>query len=68
VIGGGREVLPCTLVADVVESLLPVIVKLGIATAEEIAVETLAERLRDDVSASGGVVLTPELVGAWSRV
>ena len=41
--------------------------KLGIATEEEVDIDTLAQRLRDDVVASGGVIKTPELVGAWTR-
>jgi SAM-dependent methyltransferase len=66
-IGGGGDAIACTLVADVIESLLPAMEKLGIATAEEVGLPTLTERLREDVEAGGGVVLTPELIGAWTR-
>jgi hypothetical protein len=47
-------------------SMLPLILKLGIATEEEVEIDTMAQRLRADVVASGGVIKTPELVGAWT--
>jgi ubiquinone/menaquinone biosynthesis C-methylase UbiE len=31
------------------------------------AFESLANRIRDEVVAGGGVIVTPPLVGAWSR-
>jgi SAM-dependent methyltransferase len=43
--------------------------RLGIATAEEIGVDTLAERLRQDVAARGSIVLRCNAeIGAWARV
>jgi hypothetical protein len=54
-------------VAEVVRSLLPLIEKFGVATAAEVNIDTLADRMRDEVVAGGGVVVTPSLVGAWSR-
>jgi hypothetical protein len=41
--------------------------QLGVANAEDIDVETLHERLRDEVVGSGGVVAMPTLMGAWAR-
>ncbi|HTT24710.1 MAG TPA: hypothetical protein VMG82_37685 [Candidatus Sulfotelmatobacter sp.] len=41
--------------------------RLGIATAAELGVPTLAERMRDEVIAAKGVALSPALVGAWSQ-
>jgi len=38
-----------------------------IATAAEVDIPTLAQRMRDEVVAGGGVVLSPGLIGAWSR-
>jgi hypothetical protein len=48
------------LVAEVTRSLLPVMEKLKIATATEVDVASLAQRLRDEVVAAKGVVLLPD--------
>ena len=53
--------------AETLRSLLPLIVKLGITTEEEVGIDTLAERLRGETVASDGVVKAPEVVGAWAR-
>jgi SAM-dependent methyltransferase len=67
VIGGGPDCQGYDLVAEVTRSLLPVIEKLKIATATEIDVSSLKQRLRDEVVAAKGVVLSPALIGSWSR-
>ena len=53
--------------AETLRSLLPLIVKLGIATEEEVGIDTLAERLRGETVAADGVVRAPGVVGAWAR-
>ncbi len=53
--------------AEAVRSLLPLILKFGIATAEEVAVETLEERLRAEAVSQRAVVLGPGMVTAWTR-
>ena len=66
-IGGGPDSPAYELVADVIRSLLPVMEKLKITTATEVDLSTLAQRMRDELLASKGVVLSPGLIGAWSR-
>ena len=66
-VGGGPDFPGYDYGAESLRSMLPLILKLGIATEEEVEIDTLARRLRDDVVASGGVIKTPELVGAWTR-
>jgi SAM-dependent methyltransferase len=66
-IGGGPDCPACDLVAEVTRSLLPVMEKLKIATATEVDVSSLAQRLRDEVVGAKGVVLSPGLIGSWSR-
>lgn len=66
-IGGGPDCPAYDLVADVIRSLLPAIEKLEIATATEVNISSLAQRLRDEVVARKGVVLSPGLIGSWSR-
>jgi SAM-dependent methyltransferase len=67
VVGGGPESPVYEIVTEVVRSLLPVIERLNIATAKELDVSSLAQRMRDEVVAANGVTMTPALIGAWSR-
>jgi hypothetical protein len=53
--------------ASLVRGLLPLIVEGGIATAEEVAIDTLALRLREEVVRERGVVMGLSLVSAWTR-
>ena len=53
--------------AHTIRSLLPLMERLGIATRDEVTVETLGERLRAEVVAARGVVTWAPLVGAWTR-
>ncbi len=71
-IGGGRvEGSPHSQVfewlAQTVRSLLPMIEKTGVATREEVGIDTLADRLRAETIARGAVVHAPIFVGAWSH-
>lgn len=67
-VGGGPDFISHELIADVVRSLLPVIERLGIARREEVDIDTLQGRLREELVASGGVVVIPALIGAWCRL
>ena len=66
-VGGGPDYLGYDHGAEALRSMLPLVLKLGIATEEEVGIDTLAERLRAEVVASGGVIKNPDLVGAWAR-
>jgi len=55
------------LLVDTLRSLLPLTEKLGVATAEELQLDTLASRLRAEIAASGGVIHAPSYVGAWAK-
>jgi hypothetical protein len=39
----------------------------GVATAGEVGVETLAERMRAEALALDATLLTPPWIGAWTR-
>jgi hypothetical protein len=41
--------------------------KLNIASAMEVEISTLAQRMRDEVVALKGVVVSAGFIGAWSR-
>jgi 2-polyprenyl-3-methyl-5-hydroxy-6-metoxy-1,4-benzoquinol methylase len=66
-IGGGPQCPAFEVVAEVIQSLLPVMEKLKIASAAEVGISTLAQRMRDEVVALKGVVLSAGFIGAWSR-
>jgi SAM-dependent methyltransferase len=53
--------------AGVARTLLPVMERTGVATADEVGIDTLEDRLRGDVLAAGAVILPPTLVGAVGR-
>jgi SAM-dependent methyltransferase len=65
-ISGGPDSPAYELVTEVVRSLLPVMESLRIATATEVDISSLARRMRDEVVAAKGVLLSPALIGAWS--
>lgn len=54
-------------VAATVDSLLPAIVASGVATRDEIGIETLAERIIAELNESDAVLWPPELVAVWAR-
>jgi SAM-dependent methyltransferase len=70
---GVQAYLPATdpagpaLLTGVVRSLFDTIVKHGIATAEQIDLETLERRLADELRREDAVFLPPTVVGAWGR-
>jgi len=53
--------------ANSLRSLLPLMVKFGVATEEEIGIETFEGRYRDEVLGQGSVIRSFAAVGAWSR-
>jgi SAM-dependent methyltransferase len=56
-----------TVAAETVRTLLPAMERLGIATADEVAVDTLAERISAEVVGAQGTVTWFSLVGATAR-
>jgi SAM-dependent methyltransferase len=66
-IGGGPDFPGYRWMAQITRSILPLMEQFGVANAEDIDVETLVERLREEVVGSGGVVAMPTLMGAWAR-
>ena len=66
-VGGGQDFVGYVLIADMMQSLLPAMEDLNLATAAELDLPTLEQRLRLEVCSSKGVILSPALIGAWSR-
>ena len=65
-VGGGPRWGGYEFAAGTLRTLLPLVERFGIATAEEVGVDTLADRLREQMLASGGVGKPPEMVSAWA--
>lgn len=56
------------VVAGLARSLLPVMERAKITTSEEVGVDTLAKRLRDEAIENGeSIAYWPRMVGAWAR-
>ena len=55
------------LLAGVIRSLAAQIVEQGIASEQDLGIDSLEARMRQQVAAAGAVVLAPGLVGAWGR-
>jgi hypothetical protein len=58
-IWGGVDNTPSILVSDVIRSLLPVLVNAGIATEEQVAIDSLAQRVQQEIIEGGGVAISP---------
>lgn len=55
------------MLAGIVGTLAAQVVATGIATAEEIGMETLQARLKAELQAARSVIVPPTLAGAWGR-
>jgi SAM-dependent methyltransferase len=66
-IGGGEAFAGYAYLAGVIRSVLPLMERFGVATAAEVDIDTLADRLRQETVNTGGVVALQMLVGASAR-
>ncbi len=63
--GGGSDFAGYQFLAGLVRSILPMIEHYGVATVDEIEIETLEPRLRSDVVRVNATVALPAIVSAW---
>lgn len=69
IVGGGVTGADhLALVTDLVETLLPEMTRLEVATAEDIGVASLSERMRLEVISSDSVIVGRSEIVAWTRV
>jgi SAM-dependent methyltransferase len=54
------------VLAAIITTAAPLIERTGVATAEEIGVETFAQRLRDELQRNSAVLAHPILLSAWA--
>jgi SAM-dependent methyltransferase len=64
----GTDLPGCRLGAETTRSLLPLILKFGLATAEEVEIDTLAERICQEAIDQGLVMRGPDVISAWTRL
>lgn len=55
------------LLAEAVRSLAPTLEKLNIASATQVSIDSLADRMRTEVVAKRAIAMSYGLVGAWAR-
>jgi SAM-dependent methyltransferase len=68
-IGGPAAALDWLLgTAGIVNTMQSEIIRLGLATAEEVDSRTLVGRLRAETAAKDSVIVAPGMIGAWARV
>ena len=63
-VSAGGEAAGIRMLAEVLETLAPVL--RAIDPGDTVGVRTLKERLRAEMIAYDGVIVAPELIGAWS--
>jgi|HubBroStandDraft_1064217.scaffolds.fasta_scaffold238416_1 2-polyprenyl-3-methyl-5-hydroxy-6-metoxy-1,4-benzoquinol methylase len=66
-IGGGSEFARYELIADTIQAILPMMEKFKIVAPGEVDIANLARQMQKEVLAGKGVVISPGVIGAWSR-
>jgi SAM-dependent methyltransferase len=67
IVGGGPSFGGYAYLAGVIRSVLPLTERFGVATADEVGIDTLADRMRAEIVGSGGVLPLQMIVGAAAR-
>jgi SAM-dependent methyltransferase len=56
------------LLAGIVRTVLPLMERTGVATAREVAIDTLRERLSGELASREAVFVYPKVLGAWGTL
>jgi len=65
---GGENALRYDFMTPSIATLLPGIVKFGVATEQEVDIATLGARVRRDVLAGNHCFIFPRVIGAWAQI
>jgi SAM-dependent methyltransferase len=65
--GGGGDYAGFGYLVDVLRSILPALEQVGLARADDLGLEDLADRLRQEAEVRRAAVALPSLVSAWTR-
>ncbi len=63
----GPESQAYAWIEQLTRTLLPLIQQTGVATPDEVGLETLAARMRDEAVAKNAVLVLPPFIGAWAH-
>jgi SAM-dependent methyltransferase len=66
-VGGGPDFFAYPLYAGMVRTILPRMEGLGIASAEEVEIDTLEERMRAEAISANAQIVTTPIIAAWAR-
>ena len=66
-IGGGPSWPGYAYLAGTLRSLVPFLEQIGAVAPGEVDLDTVEDRLRDEVVAHNGIQILPALIGAWAR-
>jgi ubiquinone/menaquinone biosynthesis C-methylase UbiE len=67
-IGGGADWPGYGYVAETLRSLLPALERMTGLDPEDVEIDTLADRMREDAMSGGRVQMLPMVIGAWARL
>jgi hypothetical protein len=67
-VGGGDDLPLYAWAAETVRSIIPELLALGLATEEELSIDTLEQRLRSSVVEAKAQVACPSQVCAWAKL
>ena len=65
--GGGDDFIGYEWATESIRSILPLLESYDIATAAEADIDTMSERVRDEVNRSGFPIMLLPIVTAWAR-
>ena len=63
----GPDSLGYAWIEGLTRTLLPLMQQTGVATSDEVKVDTLAARIRDEVTSKNAVLVLPPFIGAWAN-
>ena len=66
-VGGGPDWPGYDYIAETLRTILPLIVRHGVATEDEVGIDDFGARLRAEVVGNGGVITTWSFITAWAR-
>jgi SAM-dependent methyltransferase len=64
----GSEGVGPLLLAETIRAMLPAIEQMGLATAAEVSIDTLEDRIRAELATVDGTMSSPLLISAWTRL
>ena len=63
----GPDSMLYDLVTQITRTLLPLMEKTGVATAEAVSIDTMADRLREEALTQRATLVAPSLIAAWTQ-